>query len=625
MLGRMLRSRYRLIQNLGQGGFGKTYLAEDIQLQDTPKRLVKQLHPTVNDPQFLEVARRLFTTEAETLKKLGDYDHIPELFDYFEEDREFYLVQEFIVGHDLSQELPLGRRWSEANVVELLQDCLDILEFIHSHGVIHRDIKPDNLIRRHQDNKLVLVDFGTVKQISVDQTQLTSQTVAVGTRGYMPPEQVRGKPRISSDIYALGILCIQALTGANPIDLPEDADGEIVWQSRADVSPELAEILSKMVRYNFKDRYQSVSEVVAALQPLYAKGCNAANKSAGYTPTAFIHQSGSENSSSNQGNVSAASSSTETPIKATTPIGQGSSSVSSSFNSPSSKTPSPTQGSPSSAQSESPSQFPSKLFVSFKSFIQTTMGVAILVGIAAMGGMYFLNYRSQIDKQQLIEQAIANLESKYNAHQYEDCFNEAESLKTQVPEMPDSQRDEIFGKCGLAAAEQQAAMKRFSEAIDMAVKIPETSSTYLQVQQRIEEWSNDILEQARQIYLEEGKLKEALEMVDKIPPKSAIKTEALEKARRWQEENQMNQELISTAQALMAEKRWQEARDEAYKVSGSAYWLRQANDIVEKADNILSDGSKGDSKPEGNTDFSDSQNPNNKTTINVCPGPLCNE
>ncbi len=197
---------------------------------------------------------------------MWEHDQIPRSLAYFEENQEFYLVQELIEGHTLSLELPLFHCWSESQVIQMLKDVLQILEFVHSYGVIHRDIKPSNLMRRKKDNRLILIDFGAVKQISVPRIKtnglITSQTISIGTQGYMPTEQVRGKPRLNSDIYALGVLGIQALTGLDPLYLQEDEEGELIWQDRADASKELTAILNKMVRYHFQDRYQSATQVL---------------------------------------------------------------------------------------------------------------------------------------------------------------------------------------------------------------------------------------------------------------------------------------------------------------------------------------------------------------------------
>ncbi|MFM7424265.1 MAG: CHASE2 domain-containing protein [Elainella sp.] len=269
MLGR-LRDRYQLISVLGAGGFGQTFLAEDL-LQSPPDRcVVKQFKPAKTADQFLEIARRLFDTEVRTLERLGQHPQIPAFRDFFEEAGEFYLVQEFIEGQSLSSEFS-ARRYTEAEAIALLRDVLEILTFVHSEQVIHRDIKPSNLIRRATDGKIVLIDFGAVKQIG---TQLLSEdeqkfTVGIGTQGYTPSEQLAGRPRYCSDLYALGITVVQALTSTQPTQLlahPET--GDPVWQ--AAISRGLRAILEKMLRYHFSQRYQSATEVLTALDQLAA-------------------------------------------------------------------------------------------------------------------------------------------------------------------------------------------------------------------------------------------------------------------------------------------------------------------------------------------------------------------
>ena len=265
MKGKILGSRYRVIEYIAEGGFGKTYLAEDTLLPGKDLCVVKQLSPSFSAPKLLAVARRLFKTEAKALHSLGHHPQIPELLAYFEEAEKFYLVQQYIQGRTLDTELTQGKVWATNKVIELLRDCLNILQFIHEQGVIHRDIKPANLIRRHADNKIVVVDFGTVKEVLQGQTTLAQLTVAVGTQGYMPLEQARGKPRSTSDIYALGMIGIQALTGTKPLNLPEDKNNELVWSHLANTNHRLIEILTKMTRYYYGDRYQSARSILAAL------------------------------------------------------------------------------------------------------------------------------------------------------------------------------------------------------------------------------------------------------------------------------------------------------------------------------------------------------------------------
>ncbi|WP_413199197.1 tetratricopeptide repeat protein [Nostoc piscinale] len=272
MLGNTLVGRYQIISYLGGGGFGETFVACDTQLPGSPQCVVKQLKPQVSNAATLEIARRLFDTEAQVLYKLGIYDRIPQLLAYFEENAEFYLVQEFIPGHDLSKELVAGKTLSQDQVILLLQEILEILEFVHQQNVIHRDINPRNLLRRDADSKLILIDFGAVKQITtqvVTPEGQTKATVAIGTPGYLPSEQAQGTPKFSSDIYAVGVIAIQALTGIPAEELEKDAEtNEIIWENKVQVSPDLARFLNKMVCYDFRQRYASATIALAALKKL---------------------------------------------------------------------------------------------------------------------------------------------------------------------------------------------------------------------------------------------------------------------------------------------------------------------------------------------------------------------
>lgn len=280
MLGKKLRARYQIIKSLGQGNFGDTYLAKDYDLPGHPQCVVKHLKPKDLTPALLPIARRLFETEAEVLYKLGKlHERIPTLSAHFEENGEFYFVQDFIDGHDLTKELLPGEKLSESYVISLLKNILEILAVVHQQNVVHRDIKPANLMRR-QDGEIVLIDFGAVKEIGtliLNTSGQTNLTVAIGTLGYMPSEQSNGRPKLSSDIYAVGMIGIQALTGKTPDSLSEDpTTGEVVWRNQAQVSQNLANILDKMVRDHFSQRYQNAGE---ALQALLALSPNAPNSS----------------------------------------------------------------------------------------------------------------------------------------------------------------------------------------------------------------------------------------------------------------------------------------------------------------------------------------------------------
>ncbi|MBD2561074.1 MULTISPECIES: CHASE2 domain-containing serine/threonine-protein kinase [Nostoc] len=273
--GKILAQRYKIVKVLGSGGFSETYIAEDTLRPGNPRCVVKQLKPASTKPEALQLARRLFNSEAQTLEKLGTHAQIPQLLAYFEEDEEFYLVQEQIIGHPLNQELPSGRAIDEIAVIKIVKDLLQTLTFVHKNNVIHRDIKPSNIIRRHSDGKLVLIDFGAVKEVStkqLDDEEQTPFTIGIGTQGYAPSEQCFGRPHYSSDIYAVGMVGIKALTGIAPRELDRDADGEIKWSDayggklRSQFSHSLTKILSKMVLDDFKQRYQSASEALEDLK-----------------------------------------------------------------------------------------------------------------------------------------------------------------------------------------------------------------------------------------------------------------------------------------------------------------------------------------------------------------------
>ncbi len=267
----LLRDRYQVIQGLGQGGFGATFLANDLSLPGNPYCVIKQLRPSSTAPHVLDMARDLFRREAKTLGKIGSHPQIPRLLDYFEAGTEFYLVQEYISGATLQQEVKRSGPFSEAGVKQFLSEILPVLHFIHSQQVIHRDIKPANLIRRTQDKKLVLIDFGAVKDqvnpaaaSASEQTALTSY--AIGTPGYAPPEQMAMRPVYASDVYALGVTCIYLLTAKSPKDLHYNpSTGEMMWQQHVHVSEHFADVLTKMLEVSVRHRYQSANDVLRAL------------------------------------------------------------------------------------------------------------------------------------------------------------------------------------------------------------------------------------------------------------------------------------------------------------------------------------------------------------------------
>ncbi|MGI0493350.1 protein kinase domain-containing protein [Alkalinema pantanalense CENA528] len=267
----LLRDRYRVLNALGQGGFGATYLARDEVLPGQPNCVIKQLRPNASAPHIMQMARELFEREAQTLGRIGNHPQVPRLLDYFEANQEFYLVQEYVSGSTLQQEVKRNGPFTEAGVKQFLSEILPVLEYIHSHQVIHRDIKPANLIRRSHDLKLVLIDFGAVKNHEQTMVNNASENTAftsyaIGTPGFAPPEQMAMRPVFASDIYALGVTCVYLLTGRSPKDLSYDpATGELLWRQQVQISEHFAKVLQKMLEISVRHRYQNANEIFRAL------------------------------------------------------------------------------------------------------------------------------------------------------------------------------------------------------------------------------------------------------------------------------------------------------------------------------------------------------------------------
>ncbi|MCA6589710.1 MAG: SUMF1/EgtB/PvdO family nonheme iron enzyme [Pseudanabaena sp. M090S1SP1A06QC] len=259
-----IQDRYRALRIIGQGAFGKTFLAQDEGKPSKPKCVIKQF--IYNDPSSLQKAQELFEQEAVRLDDLGKHSQIPELFAHCDQDGRQYLVQEFIDGDNLLQELNRAGRFSEAKIKDLLLDLLPVLQFIHAGQVIHRDIKPENIIRRRSDGRLVLVDFGAAKVATKTALQKTATTI--GSPEYTPPEQAKGKPVFASDIYALGVTSIYLLTQISPFDLFSDSEFQWVWRQFLNgivVNDQLGRVLDKMIEQALGKRYQKVEDILQDL------------------------------------------------------------------------------------------------------------------------------------------------------------------------------------------------------------------------------------------------------------------------------------------------------------------------------------------------------------------------
>ncbi len=256
----LVDGRYQIIKRLGKGGFAHTYLAKNLAAPGEPSCVVKQLRPKVAHPRMLQ----LFKLEAAVLARFK-HCQIPQRVECFEHEGDFFLVQDFVAGDDLSKEFTIGHQWREAKVVGFLREMLNVLAYVHHQQAIHRDIKPANIIRRWDNGQLCLIDFGAVQDVSGD---LTAAAAVVGTPGYHAPEQAEGAATFSSDIYALGMTAIQFLTGQYPLHLPKNDANELVWQDLTSISDRLMAILERMTHRNLDDRYQSTAAVLADLAQL---------------------------------------------------------------------------------------------------------------------------------------------------------------------------------------------------------------------------------------------------------------------------------------------------------------------------------------------------------------------
>jgi serine/threonine protein kinase len=267
--GTILAKRYLIQSSLARGGFGIVFLARNLYLPGQPLCVIKKLAPRVSNPDLITTARWRFYLEARSLSRLSSHAGIPVLLDYFRIGDHLYLVEEYIPGRNLAQIVSQQRKFTESEVETFLVQMLHLLEYIHSHRLIHRDIKPQNIILCQTDLRFVLVDFGAVKDLyppSNLRRDPSAISRAIGTPGFAPPEQLADRAVYASDIYGLGMTCLYLLTGKEPTQLRTDpVSCELIWSDEVQIDIDLSEILSKMVRISLADRYRSATQAIAAL------------------------------------------------------------------------------------------------------------------------------------------------------------------------------------------------------------------------------------------------------------------------------------------------------------------------------------------------------------------------
>lgn len=263
----LLKQRYRPLTVIGRGGFGRTFLAIDEHLPTKPQCAIKQLCFPEENTEVWHKAVKLFHQEALRLNEL-EYPQIPKLLAHFEQNHKFYIVEEFVAGKTLAQELQQQGVFKEPQIWEILKGLLPTLQFIHSRQVIHRDIKPENIMRRSLRGDLVLIDFGVAK-FSTNIRQSRTGTI-VGSPEFIAPEQMRGKALPASDFYSLGVTCIYLLTAISPFDLFDITSDRWVWQEHLPanniVSDRLSQILDKLLQNAVSQRFQSATEVLQTME-----------------------------------------------------------------------------------------------------------------------------------------------------------------------------------------------------------------------------------------------------------------------------------------------------------------------------------------------------------------------
>ncbi|MCC0176774.1 serine/threonine protein kinase [Waterburya agarophytonicola K14] len=263
--GVILNNRYRIVKQIGQGGFGRAYLAEDIH-RYRELCVLKEFAPQVESDRELDKAEDLFERESGILYKL-QHSQIPKfealLQTRVDGKQSLFIVQEYIEGESYWELLKRQGKLTEAEVIDMIWELLPVLEYIHDADLIHRDISPDNLIRRESDGKTALIDFGCVKIAANAVSKSTGQSITlIGKKGYSPDEQLRrGQAFPCSDLYSLAATAIVLLTGKQPDELYDSHQGEWDWESQAKVTPSFKRVLNKMLAYKPRDRYQSASKV----------------------------------------------------------------------------------------------------------------------------------------------------------------------------------------------------------------------------------------------------------------------------------------------------------------------------------------------------------------------------
>jgi serine/threonine protein kinase len=281
----LINQRYEVLQQLGSGNFSQTYLVKNLQHPEQGRAVLKLLQPKQLEPKFVALAKTLFDQEIQILKHLGHHGSMPSLLAEFDEDGETGLVQTFVEGISVQDAFRRNLFWDEAQLIHFLKATLNILELLHDAGFVHRDLNPAHWIQPFENKSLVLIDFdGAQKCSAAEEPDLNgnvkgepnlASAFVIGTSGYMAPEQMEGHADWRADLYALGLIAIQGVTGRSPSQLSRNSQGEVRWQPLKPIRIELVDILTHLVRYHAQDRYSSAAEALhdvnASIQPHWSQ------------------------------------------------------------------------------------------------------------------------------------------------------------------------------------------------------------------------------------------------------------------------------------------------------------------------------------------------------------------
>lgn len=605
MVDSIVADRYQIIKQLSDKLNTKTYLVEDNQVNTAHKQdvystysILKQIQLDNHTVLSFEEAKQIVDYEIEKLQKLASIPQISHLLDHFTRENSFYLVQEFKEGISLQEKLINEEIWRETDVIQFLHESLNILNLIHKEGIIHQDIKPANLIFTKEKNELVLVDFGKFNQLEGD----LQATIPIENKAYFAPELLRGKPKPASDIYALGIIAIQALTGLNSDEFDEDNEGKIIWEKELEINDKLKVIINKMIAHELTKRYNSAQEVLDDLITLLPENLvSVSHPSKGeYTPTEIIEGESEPESnlpntemviSSEEENKSEISPLNDTEIVESSPAEiidpwienddqneQNESLIEENKNNNSEENYSVSQpyeevtklgeiseevkqeSSPSNSNSNASNKDPiipkttvvldvnnnkkSSRKIKQKLAFNILKRNQLFLGLG-LGGLFLviilaIAFVSYL-KEKRKETFMQKIESYIENKEYQSCINQTNSKESQTIELSAETLPNYRGECTLSLAQLEAANRNFPEAIAIANKIDSSNPFYKKAQNRVNSWSKAILAIAKQTY-QRGDLEKAMEILDDIPQSSSVKEEALDLEREWKQEQ--NRELI---------------------------------------------------------------------------------